>query len=409
MKRIKFITRDFFILSLFCLFLIFSGAACNPEPSSYGNQTVNSANKPVATPTVPAVNTSNTGDAIPEILPGLEAKFYEDADGNAIPNFMEIEMGKDPLKNDCPGSNCGDPAELLNYFQSPHNTLLMLDSSGSMRANNKIQSAKNAIKNYASMRMPENFKAGFLVYGHRGDNSESGKAASCAGIELLTPIGELKPENVEGILQKFEPTGWTPIGASLEQAANAFAGMEGQDNRIVLVSDGIETCGGDPVAVARRLHEEGFKVIVDVVGFGVETKDAAELKKIADAGGGEYVNARTQRELYDYFQKRNAAFHQTLEAMQCSIKNVAIQSNVCDQSMTNQAALFRIMPLVNKARAEGRDDEVKALESLRQRIEALRDKRKREVEASQQKIKELTPKINEFYERMRQDKALWER
>ena len=406
----KFIKRKLLTAGAigFALVLIFGSVACLTNSQSNANQPTNTAANNSSTPTVSANTNAKTEDSVPEVLPGLEAKYYEDADGNGIPNFMEVEMGKDPSKNDCPGSNCGDPAELLNYFQSPHNTLLMLDSSGSMRANNKMQSAKNAIKNYASMRMPENFKMGFLVYGHKGDNSESGKAASCAGIELLTPIGDLKPENVETILQKFEPTGWTPIGASLEKAVEAFQGMEGQDNHIVLVSDGIETCGGDPVAVAKRLHEEGFKVIVDVVGFGVENKDAAELKKIADAGGGEYVNARTQRELYDYFQKRNEAFHQTLDAMQCNIKNVAIQSNVCDQSMTNQAALFRLMPLINKARAEGRDNEVKAFESLRQRIEALREKRQREVEASQEKIKELTPKINEFYDRMREDKKLWE-
>ena len=72
-----------------------------------------------------------------------------------------------------------------------------------------------------------------------------------------------------------------------------FSGKEGEVNKIVLVSDGIETCGGDPVAAAEELNRSGIEVEIDVVGFGVPDDEADQLRDVASAGGGEYFDART--------------------------------------------------------------------------------------------------------------------
>lgn len=351
------------------------------------------------------IGTSEKENAVPEILPGLEAKYYQDSDGNAIPDFMEIEMGKNPAENDCRTSDCGDAAELVKYFEEPHHTLLILDASGSMKAGGKMSDAKTAIRRYMSQKLPANFKTGLMVYGHQGNNSESGKQESCTGIELLAPLGEFKTENSNQILERFEPTGWTPIGASLEKAQEVFKGLENADNAVVLVSDGIETCGGNPVETARRLHESGLKLRIDVVGFGVGSADAARLKEISDAGGGEYINVNTGKELLDYFQKRNEAFGKTVEAFQCQLKNV-YQSNNCDQLMVNQATVFRLLPTANQARREGREQEAAALDSLARRIEALKLKRDAEMEKTQSKIRELEPRLTEFYNQMNRDRSM---
>ncbi|MEV4576669.1 hypothetical protein AB0K16_25815 [Nonomuraea jabiensis] len=75
---------------------------------------------------------------------------------------------------------------------------------------------------------------------------------------------------------RLRPKGDTPIAYALKQAAKDFS-SDGTKT-ILLVSDGEETCGGDPVATARAFAEKGVDVQVDVIGFRV--KDAARTELV---------------------------------------------------------------------------------------------------------------------------------
>jgi Ca-activated chloride channel family protein len=59
----------------------------------------------------------------------------------------------------------------------------------------------------------------------------------------------------------------------------------------VLISDGIESCEGDPCAVASSLKEAGVNVKAHVVGFGLSKEDGKKLTCIADNSGGNYFDA----------------------------------------------------------------------------------------------------------------------
>lgn len=128
---------------------------------------------------------------------------------------------------------------------------------------------------------------------------------------------------------QFRPTGWTPVEGALDEAGRAFEGREDQINRVVLVTDGIETCGGDPVAAAERLHSSGVGLQIDVVGFGVPTDQAGRLKDIALAGGGEYFDAETGADLDRYLEEQGRAIEQTEEALRCEVDNATIKGG-CD-------------------------------------------------------------------------------
>ena len=56
---------------------------------------------------------------------------------------------------------------------------------------------------------------------------------------------------------------------------------KGDNNSIVLISDGIETCGGDPCAVAKKLTKDNIDFKVHVVGFDVSKKAKEQLECIA--------------------------------------------------------------------------------------------------------------------------------
>jgi len=318
--------------------------------------------------------------------PVLDPKWYQDSDGNVVPDFIEVENGYDPLKNDCAPEECPGGSEGLDFYTEERNALLILDSSGSMSADagdgrTKMQAAKDALLRYAG---PSSvlFETGFAVYGHRGDSTEAGKEESCeAAAETLLPIGEVDPATFEATLSEFEPTGWTHIEGALREAEAAFEGREGETNRILLVSDGLETCGGDPVAAAEDLRDSGIEVQIDVVGFGVPDDEAEGLRDVAAASGGKYHDAQTGADLDEFFQKQAEASRKTFDAFACELRN-GFHDTICDQNQCNDATVFRIA-LEELPKHEPGSPEYEAFIELSDRIDAgLKERQKARDEAS---------------------------
>ena len=329
----------------------------------------------------------------------LDPKWYEDSDGNVVPDFIEIAEGYDPNGEDCLQKACPGAAEGVDvrFYTSERNTLLVLDSSGSMAADDgtgtgttKMEAAKEALSRYAGVSAAVS-RTGFMVFGQAGDATEAGRQESCAApAETLLPVGEADAGSVNGILPSFQPTGWTPIEGALDQAEAAFEGAEGQYNRVILVSDGIETCGGDPVAAARRLNDAGIGLTVDVVGFGVPGDEAGQLRDIAAAGGGEYFDAGTGTELDRYFRDQSEAMDQALEAAGCLLDS-ANEAKFCDLDLCNAAAIGYIRP--EQARYEIASPEYYALEDLYNDIQAGYAKREKAYKETYQKADELTQQL----------------
>ena len=61
----------------------------------------------------------------------------------------------------------------------------------------------------------------------------------------------------------------------------------------MLVTDGEETCGGDPAAAIERLRKAGIGTRVSIVGFALDDeKLAATFRRWSDAGGGAFFDAK---------------------------------------------------------------------------------------------------------------------
>jgi Ca-activated chloride channel family protein len=175
--------------------------------------------------------------------------------------------------------------------------LLVLDSSGSMREPDrsgvsKIQAAKQALRSVVA-DLPLDTRVGMRVYGATVfDKSEPG---ACTDSQLVVPIGPVDKEALRAEIDAYQPYGETPISYSLQQAA-ADLGPDGK-RRILLVSDGEETCDSDPCQVARKIHQSGIDLKVDVVGMSVPEQSRRQLECIADAGGGSYCETGTTVEV----------------------------------------------------------------------------------------------------------------
>lgn len=307
----------------------------------------------------------------------LPDEWYEDADGDLVPTAVERAIGTDPEVDEClQEGDCAGPGPVTALERS--NTLLILDSSGSMAGSagggtSKLDAAKRALRRYVA-GMPDSLALGFMVYGHKGSNKPAGKAESCAGVELLDPIGTAASKRFDRALKRFRAAGYTPLGASLRKARTAFAGRQDAINRIILVSDGIETCGGDPVREARKLKQADIKVTADVVGFDVaKPEEARRLRAIAEASGGTYTDARTTSALDDHFDRLRKRAADLTRQYLC-VLNERTQISLCQTRAGTKASLY-----MNRAAREafkaGRQAEADEIDRLNQRLEAVERKR----------------------------------
>lgn len=181
-------------------------------------------------------------------------------------------------------------ALLLTPVAAPRaaETMIILDGSGSMwgrvDGRTKIEVARDALAGL-TRALPAGSRLGLMAYGHR-------RAGDCADIETLIPPGPLDPARFAASAARVTPRGRTPISAALQQAARGGAG------RIVLLSDGIETCVPDACADIRALRAQGVDVTVHVIGFDIAgAADRAALSCIAEATGGRFVPARSAADL----------------------------------------------------------------------------------------------------------------
>ncbi|MGN6486860.1 MAG: vWA domain-containing protein, partial [Devosia sp.] len=89
----------------------------------------------------------------------------------------------------------------------------------------------------------------------------------------------------------------TPIAASLRAVADDLREATGP-RVVVLVTDGEETCGGDPRAEIEALVAQGIDVRVNIVGFAVEDAGLKDtFRAWAEAGHGSYFDAADETEL----------------------------------------------------------------------------------------------------------------
>lgn len=188
------------------------------------------------------------------------------------------------------------------------NIAVLFDSSGSMAADiggtSKIQSAKEAVSSFVS-GLPESANVSLTVYGHKGIDKAADKELSCEAIEEVYELGEFDEQQFTDALESFSPAGWTPLASALASAQNLFDDQASgeSENLIYVVSDGMETCNGNPVKQAEQLNQSGAKAIVNIIGFDVENDGQKQLKDVADAGDGTYSTVRNEQELKAFFEK----------------------------------------------------------------------------------------------------------
>lgn len=112
-----------------------------------------------------------------------------------------------------------------------------------------------------------NVEVALRMYGHQ---SSVNPVRNCKDTKLEVPFS---PGNIPAILNKIrgaQPKGTTPIAYSLEQCGNDFPPKPNTRNIIILITDGVEECDGDPCAVSAALQSQGIVLRPFVLGVGLD-------------------------------------------------------------------------------------------------------------------------------------------
>ncbi|MEV8389351.1 MULTISPECIES: VWA domain-containing protein [unclassified Streptomyces] len=177
---------------------------------------------------------------------------------------------------------------------------LVLDVSGSMRTRDidgqsRMTAAKQAF-NEVLDAVPQEVELGIRTLGanYPGKDTKVG----CKDTKQLYPVGPLDRTEAKTAVATLAPTGWTPIGPALLGAAEDLAGDGDATRRIVLITDGEDTCAPlDPCEVAREIAAKGIHLTIDTLGLVPDDKTRRQLTCIAEATGGTFTSVQHTDEL----------------------------------------------------------------------------------------------------------------
>ncbi|WBO86503.1 vWA domain-containing protein [Hymenobacter yonginensis] len=165
--------------------------------------------------------------------------------------------------------------------------LFLLDASGSMLApwegRARMEVAKGLLARMVdSLNAYPNLELGLRAYGHLHDKSEN----NCEDSKLEVAFAPKNAAAIKAKLKTIEPRGNTPITFSLLQSAGDFPTDKTARNVLILITDGLESCKGDPCATSLALQRKRVFLKPFVIGIGAEREFGKQLECL-----GQYYNA----------------------------------------------------------------------------------------------------------------------
>ena len=169
-------------------------------------------------------------------------------------------------------------AQLADKYQSQKTRILfLLDGSGSMNerwdGKSKFEISKKLLSELIDsiQKADPTVEFGIRVFGHQSPRDDR----NCKDTKLEVPFGQNNAPIIQTQLAKVTPQGWTPIAYSIFRAAEDFPKEPGIKNALIIITDGLETCDGDPCAAGRLLQDKriALRPFIIGLGLGIDKKD----------------------------------------------------------------------------------------------------------------------------------------
>lgn len=106
-----------------------------------------------------------------------------------------------------------------------------------------------------------------------------------AGAAEAVKFGPFRPQAMRDWVKSYRgPDSGTPLGVTIEAASRALMNSKFSAKHILVVTDGINTAGPDPVVVVPRINKaseaKGSPIFIHFVAFDIDAKVFAPLKKL---------------------------------------------------------------------------------------------------------------------------------
>ena len=186
--------------------------------------------------------------------------------------------------------------------------MIVFDASGSMSGNvglgmatavTRIDEVRSALRQVLPS-ITRFHRVGLITYG-------PGPYQQCNTQLNLKPA----PHAAEPIMREVDaltPAGKTPLTDAVRQAANVLE-FRSKPGVIVVLTDGEETCGGEPCHLGEQLNAEADQLTVHVIGYRPKgfswtgEQSVVDAKCLAEKTGGFYISAETKEELIAALEK----------------------------------------------------------------------------------------------------------
>ncbi len=208
--------------------------------------------------------------------------------------------------------------------------LFIYDASNSMngfwKTKQKHQIARTMLTDMVdSLSHIDNLQLALRAFGHQ----KNFPPQDCDDTRLEVGFADDNHMQIKKALERISARGTTPIAMTLEESAHDFTPCDDCRNVIILITDGIEECDGDPCAVSYMLQQKGIVLKPFILGINIDER----FKKTYDCVGNFYDVSSEQE------------FEQVLGiVVSQALNNTTVQVNLLDQNQkpneTNVAMTF---------------------------------------------------------------------
>ncbi len=216
--------------------------------------------------------------------------------------------------------------------------VFILDASGSMAeridGTTRMAVAKDQLLNFMS-RLPFQAEVGLVAYGNR--------IPGCNSARLYQPVMKGGATTAMTKLTSITPSGSTPIANTLE-IVGEYILRDNVETEIIFISDGMESCEGDPVAILRALKVRGKLFKMHIMGIDLDPKAEEDLMRLSMIGNGRYFKVHRREDMENAFISLNSFQNHTTP--------IAENTSIVTSSNQPFIKIISILPYSQNARQD---------------------------------------------------------
>jgi len=212
--------------------------------------------------------------------------------------------------------------------------LFVFDASNSMKTQfegkTKMEHAKALFTTLIdSLSKIKNYEFALRMYG----SVVKYPPGDCNDTKLIVPFGKNNIALIKSQVNTVEPTGITPIEHSLTESANDFPDTK-TINSIILITDGIEECPGDPCMARKKLYEKGIVFKPCIIGIGLTKEQAKSFECVGNYFNYEENNAKNNTTVMNNVVNLISTQTMNKTSVQVNLLDVAYKPTETNVNMT---------------------------------------------------------------------------